>query len=412
MKIIIYGLNFKPELVGVGKYSGELADFLNKKGNKLRVITAPKYYPEWKSNKNKYLLDNNNPYRVYRCPIYIPKYPNGIKRIILLISFAITSFPILLSQLFWRPDCIILIAPTVSCALNVFFFKFLSFKKVFTMLHIQDFELEAAFNLGILNGKLFKKYLAKIELIIFKNFQVVGTISQGMIKKLFHKGLEKEIIYFLPNWVDLDKIKPIKLNERNKYRNKYRKKFGISDKTIVIQYSGSMNKKQGFDFILPIIEHFNKTNNLLWLFGGDGPMKNTLIKATKNTSNIIFLPLQDEKDMNEWLNTGDIHIIPQDDSVEELLFPSKLITILASGNPVVSNANENTELGQLVAEVGIRVNPKDQVAFINALNELIVNKNLRFSLGKKARQIACKFYNKDLILEKFDDFLKKEVFKK
>ena len=51
MKIIIYGLNFKPELVGVGKYSGELADFLNKKGNKLRVITAPKYYPEWKSNK-------------------------------------------------------------------------------------------------------------------------------------------------------------------------------------------------------------------------------------------------------------------------------------------------------------------------------------------------------------------------
>ena len=29
MKIIIYGLNFKPELVGVGKYSGELADFLN-----------------------------------------------------------------------------------------------------------------------------------------------------------------------------------------------------------------------------------------------------------------------------------------------------------------------------------------------------------------------------------------------
>ena len=62
--------------------------------------------------------------------------------------------------------------------------------------------------------------------------------------------------------------------------------------------------------------------------------------------------------------------------------------------------------------MGIRVNPKDQVAFINALNELIVNKNLRFSLGKKARQIACKFYNKDLILEKFDDFLKKEVFKK
>ena len=139
-------------------------------------------------------------------------------------------------------------------------------------------------------------------------------------------------------------------------------------------------------------------------------MKNTLIKATKNTSNIMFLPLQDEKDMNEWLNTGDIHIIPQDCAVEDILFPSKLITILASGNPVVSNASENTELGKLVEGVGIRVNPKDKVAFIKALNKLIVNKNLRFSLGKKAREIACKFYNKDLILGKFDKFLKKEVF--
>ena len=43
MKIIIYGLNFKPEKVGIGKYSGELADFLFQKGHTLKVITAPKY---------------------------------------------------------------------------------------------------------------------------------------------------------------------------------------------------------------------------------------------------------------------------------------------------------------------------------------------------------------------------------
>ena len=407
MKIIIYGLNFKPELVGVGKYSGELADFLHKKGHQLRVVTAPKYYPEWESNENKYLLENKYHYRVYRCPIYITKSPNGIKRIFLLASFAISSFPILLRQLTWKPDLIILIAPSLSCAFNVNLFKFLSLNKVFTMLHIQDFELEAAFNLGILNKAYLKKYLLKLELIIFKSFQVVGTISQGMIKKLVNKGLQKEIIYFLPNWVDLDKIKPIKSNGRNNYR----KQLGISDKTIVIQYSGSMNKKQGFDFILPIIEHFNKRNNLLWLFGGEGPTKDTLIKATKNISNVIFLPLQDEKNMNEWLNAGDIHIIPQDNAVEDLLFPSKLITSLASGKPVVCNASENTELGKLVAGVGIRVNPKDKVAFINALNKLIINNNLRLLLGKKARETACKFYNKDLILEKFDKFLKKEVFK-
>ena len=33
MRIIIYGLNFKPEEVGVGKFNGELADYLHKKGH-------------------------------------------------------------------------------------------------------------------------------------------------------------------------------------------------------------------------------------------------------------------------------------------------------------------------------------------------------------------------------------------
>ncbi len=65
MKIIIYGLNFKPELVGIGKYTGELADFLNQKGHEVCVITAPKYYPEWKIKNNKYSLDKERDYKVF-----------------------------------------------------------------------------------------------------------------------------------------------------------------------------------------------------------------------------------------------------------------------------------------------------------------------------------------------------------
>ena len=126
MKIIIYGLNFKPEIVATGKYSGELADFLHAKGHDIRVITAPKYYPEWKVEENKYLIDKNSPYKISRCPMYVPKSPNGIKRILHLISFAITSLPVLISQLRWKPDCVIMIAPTLFCAPNIILFEFLS----------------------------------------------------------------------------------------------------------------------------------------------------------------------------------------------------------------------------------------------------------------------------------------------
>ena len=48
MKIIIYGINYYPELTGIGKYTGEMAEYIASKGHDVRVITAPPYYPEWK----------------------------------------------------------------------------------------------------------------------------------------------------------------------------------------------------------------------------------------------------------------------------------------------------------------------------------------------------------------------------
>ena len=47
MKILIYGVNYAPELTGIGKYSGEMAEWLAAQGHEVRVVTAPPYYPEW-----------------------------------------------------------------------------------------------------------------------------------------------------------------------------------------------------------------------------------------------------------------------------------------------------------------------------------------------------------------------------
>ena len=48
LRILILGLNFHPELTGVGKYTGEMAEFLSETGHVVNVITAPPYYPEWR----------------------------------------------------------------------------------------------------------------------------------------------------------------------------------------------------------------------------------------------------------------------------------------------------------------------------------------------------------------------------
>jgi colanic acid biosynthesis glycosyl transferase WcaI len=54
MRILLYGINFAPEPVGIGKYTGELATWLEKKGHPVSVITAQPYFPSWRiGNDNK-----------------------------------------------------------------------------------------------------------------------------------------------------------------------------------------------------------------------------------------------------------------------------------------------------------------------------------------------------------------------
>src|SRR5512146_2326686 len=47
MRILVVGLNFAPELTGVGKYSGEMAAWLARRGHDVAVVTTRPYYPQW-----------------------------------------------------------------------------------------------------------------------------------------------------------------------------------------------------------------------------------------------------------------------------------------------------------------------------------------------------------------------------
>jgi colanic acid biosynthesis glycosyl transferase WcaI len=49
LRVLIHGLNYAPEKVGVGRYTGEMADWLAQRGHDVRVVTAPPYYPEWRT---------------------------------------------------------------------------------------------------------------------------------------------------------------------------------------------------------------------------------------------------------------------------------------------------------------------------------------------------------------------------
>ena len=396
MKLLLYGLNYAPEPVGIGKYSGELAEWLAGRGHEVRVITAPPYFPQWRAIANRYRREQRRGVAIWRCPLWVPRRPSGVSRLIHLASFAISSLPVLLAQRKWRPDVVLTVAPAFFCAPGALLLGNLCGEATTTWLHIQDFELDAAFELGILKGRWIRRIAENWERSTLQSFSKISTISASMRQRVIAKGVQVHRVSLLPNWVGLQTIYP--LNPIQVDNNPYREELQISEEKIILMYSGSMNKKQGLDLLVEVIKTLAHFPNLIWLLAGEGPTKAELVRDTVGLINVIHLPLQPEERMNDWLNLADIHLLPQKANAADLVLPSKLLGILASGRPLVASTPMGSELGLLAEQAGIRVEPGDSGGFSKAIGELVSNREKRMQLGANGRHLAEEKFGRDTVL--------------
>jgi colanic acid biosynthesis glycosyl transferase WcaI len=404
MRIIFYCLNFSPELIGVGKYTGELVNWLASNGHKIEVITTKPYYPQWVSSKNIWfykketvITNNNFKFTVWRCPIYVPKKPTLLKRILHLLSFSIFSLPILITKLLWRPDFVWTVQPTIFCSPATLLYSF--FTKSKSILHIQDFEIDAAFSLKKfnLNNRIYK-YTQYIEKFLYNQFDIITIISMKMRDKLIQKKIYPKKIYYFPNWTDLNMVFPITNNETDIYS----KLLDIEVGSRIVMYSGSIGEKQGIELIFNVARYLAAHKNIYFVICGNGSSIDTLKSLSSNIKNIRWLPLQPDNLFNMLLNYADIHLIPQMQAVSDLMLPSKIKNIFASGVPAIVSTLPHTELFNLVNSRGIVVPPNDVNSLADSILLLLSNPSLAMSLGTKAREYAINNFDKNVIIADFE----------
>jgi colanic acid biosynthesis glycosyl transferase WcaI len=395
MRILIYSANFAPEPTGIGKYSGDMAQWLAGRGHEVRVVAAPPYYPVWKIDR-EYVWP---PFRrerwrgvdVWRAPLWVPKSPNGLTRIAHLLSFAISSFPIMLWQIFWRPDLVLIVAPAFVCAPAALLTARLCRAKAW--LHLQDFEIDVAFGLGLLKGEFFRRIVLRMERWVLRRFDTVSSISGRMVERLLTKGVARDRTRYFPNWVDISRSRPVPA------KDDYRNELGIAEDAVVALFSGSLAGKQGLLVIPSAATHLKGNSNIVFLVCGDGLMKHELESAVAGLANVHLLPLQPSERLPELLATADIHLLPQSPDAADLVLPSKLSGMLASGRPVIAMCNPGTEIGEIVSKCGMVVAPQDGAALADAICKLADDTAMRLELGRRAREFAESNFERNAVLD-------------
>ncbi len=397
MRILIHGINFSPELTGIGKYSGEMAEWLSSRGHEVRVVTAPPYYPEWRVADGyaawSYSKEEREGVSIWRCPVWVPARPSGLKRLLHLSSFALSSVPVMVRQIFWRPNIILAIEPPLFCAPVACLSAKLSGAEAW--LHVQDFEVDAAFELGILRAQWLRSIVEKIESWLMRRFDRVSTISPNMVRRLIQKNVAAEKAMLFSNWVDVQEIFPLP------DASIYRAELGINNDVCVALYSGNMGEKQGLEILLEAARSLQGESGLLFVFCGEGAARERLIGMGGDLHNVRWLPLQPMEKLNELLNLADIHLLPQRADVADLVMPSKLLGMLASGRPVLATAHPETQLAKVISSCGKVVEPCSARAVVQGLLEFMHSPQKREQFGVAARQAATA-WDKTSVLRDFE----------
>jgi colanic acid biosynthesis glycosyl transferase WcaI len=400
LRILIHGINFSPELVGIGKYTGEMADWLARRGHEVRVVTAPPFnpaskigegYSAWQYRREEApATGGSGKLTTFRCPLFVPRHTSTVKRISHLASFACTSLPVMLLQVFWRPSLVLVIEPTAFCIPAAAITAWLSGAR--SWLHVQDFEMDAGFAVGMLKSNRLRDLLTALEMKLLLGFNRVSTISSKMLDRLHDKGFPATRSILFPNWVDTNRIFPTGVP------SPLRDELGIPREAVVAIYSGTMGRKQGLEILAAVADRLATNSNIQFVFCGEGPFRETLASLSAQLPNVRWLPLQPLDRLNDLMNLADIHLLPQCAEIADLVMPSKLTGILASGRPLVTTAAAGTQLALAVQDCGLRVPADDAAAFAAAIARLAEDAALRTQLGQNARKCAEMTLDKGKVL--------------
>jgi colanic acid biosynthesis glycosyl transferase WcaI len=366
-RILIYGINYAPEPIGVGRYSGELGTYLSARGFDVSVVTAVPHYPGWLVREgyiNKYHHEWIGGAQVTRCPLLLKSEMRGIWRLLAPLSFAMASAPLAVWRLITlRPDVLLCVEPTLfSAPVALLVAKIM---RVRAVLHVQDLEMDAAFAMGHLGGGPLQKMAMFFERYVLRAFDEVVTISHRMREKLIEKGVAKDQVSVVRNWVDLEKIQPVQ------GRSTYRAELGLAEGDFVALYSGNIGAKQALPLIFEAAERLADEPDIVFVVAGDGPEKKQLMSRFGHLANLRFLPVQPEERLCDLLNLADVHLLPQDRGAADLVLPSKLGGMLASGKPSIVLADPGTELQEFLGDGAIILPPGDSLVFAEMIEKIV-----------------------------------------
>ncbi len=233
----------------------------------------------------------------------------------------------------------------------------------------------------------------------YERADLIVTLGHDMARRIVDKGVPKEKVVVVPDWVDCGRIRPL---ESNPFRRIFGNKF-------VVMYSGNIGLSQQLEGVLEAADRMRDDDRILFAIVGEGARKNWLQERARamGLNNVRFMPYQPLEQLGESLNAADLHLIPLAPGAAGCLVPSKIYGILAAGRPFIAMMEDSAEVAQIARDdaVGFVVRPGDVDALVGAIREAADAPEHLKQMGLRARRLAELRFDRTKVTSMFGSML-------
>lgn len=249
---------------------------------------------------------------------------------------------------------------------------------------------------------------------------IIGSYYKGIEKNLLHKSdsviliaddfqnlmdqwrIEPTKRYVISNWMPLDEITP-----QSKI-NPWSIEHGLENK-FCFMYTGILGLKHDPSLFLELAKKFINKEVVRIVVVSEGEKVDHLKSKAKEMqlSNIIVLPFQSNDVYPSVLGTADVLISILNDEAGIYSVPSKVLTYLCAGRPMLLSVPPENAAARVVqmTQTGLVSAPSHTDELISNANILFEDDKKRKSMGVNARNYAESQFNIETILQKFEPII-------
>jgi colanic acid biosynthesis glycosyl transferase WcaI len=203
------------------------------------------------------------------------------------------------------------------------------------------------------------------------------------------------------DWLNLDTIRPFPGQSR------WRNEIGLRKEDFVFMYAGTIGHASKVDVLCEAARQTASASDIRIVCIGEGILKARMLEEqeTFNLTNLLILPFQPRERVSEVLSSADVMLMLASRNLRFSSVPSKFITYLAAGKPMICSVDATSEIGMIVREngLGFVVEPEDPRALANAMRTVSkLDRACLREMGARAREFAVNNYSLQRATKDFD----------